>query len=110
MIEEKKYCFSTRKCLMRAGFMLNRDIDDFDKEDNMPQQLFPNIKGTFLELKQFAYIDSYTPTVTSELTITNCIEGIQDMNDTTPNSTLSKKYMKLFQCRICQAHLKHALV
>lgn len=75
-----------KKCFMKAGFMCNTNIDDFEEEDNIPlAQLFPTIKDTFVNLKQFAFIDSDLLTESVELTITDCIEEIQERGETKPD-------------------------
>ncbi|KAI4454228.1 myb/sant-like dna-binding domain [Holotrichia oblita] len=81
--ESEKNGLSTRK--LAEKFKV--DIDDFEAEDNLPlAQLFPNVKDTFVNLKQFASIDSDLPTESAELTIVDCIEEIQEAHETTPNS------------------------
>lgn len=85
-----------KKCFMKAGFMCNTDIDDFEEEDNIPlAQLFPNIKDTFVNLKQFATIDSDLPTESAELTIIDCIEEIQETDECTPNSETEEEELEI---------------
>lgn len=76
-----------KKCFSKAGFQCNVNMDDFEEEDNIPlAQLFPTLNDTFLNLKTFALIDNDVATETEELTISNCIEEVRQMNPTNSDS------------------------